>query len=254
MRIALILTLAAATLVACGGRRAATAGKNATATPVKYTYRVVNVYPHDRRAYTQGLFWHDGRLWESTGLSGQSSLREIDLEDRYFGEGVAMIGNRIFQLTWREGRCFVWDADTFEPLGEFTYRGQGWGLTTDGTKLYMSDGSPNIAVRNPDTFEVERTIIVRNEGQPVRDLNELEWIAGRIWANIYSYEKSEIVIIDPTDGRVEGVIDFTGILSRLDVTIYTDVMNGIAWDAEGDRIFVTGKHWNKLFEIELVKK
>ncbi len=249
-------------LVACGNRASK---RRQDPPPVRYGYRIVAEYPHDTSAYTQGLIWHDGAFYESTGERGRSRLRRVDLatgnvvrqielEVRYFGEGAALVGGRIFQLTWEAGRCFVWDADTFAPIGEFTYRGEGWGLTTDGEKLYMSDGTPNIAVRNPDTFEVERTIIVRNEGRPVADLNELEWIEGRIWANIYSYAKNEIVIIDPADGRVEGVVDFSGILSRLTVTVSTDVMNGIAWDVEGDRIFVTGKNWDKLFEIELVKK
>ncbi len=257
-----VMLLCAVCLVACGNN----SSKKPQPVPpaVKYGYRIVAEYPHDNGAYTQGLLWHEGALYESTGEWGRSRLRrvelptgevtyEIDLESQYFGEGAALIGDRIFQLTWKAGRCFVWNADTFEPLGEFTYRGEGWGLTTDGTKLYMSDGTPNIAVRNPDTFEVERTIIVRDGEQPVNLLNELEWIEGKIWANIYDYRKQEIMIIDPADGRVEGVIDFTGILSRLTAGGY-DVMNGIAWDAEGDRIFVTGKHWDKLFEIELVKK
>ncbi len=257
------IILCAVCLVACGNR--ASKKQQTETPPVRYGYRIVAEYPHDTGAYTQGLIWHDGAFYESTGERGRSRLRRVDiatgavtrqieLEDRYFGEGAAMVGNRIFQLTWEAGRCFVWDADTFAPRGEFTYRGEGWGLTTDGEKLYMSDGTPNIAVRNPDTFAVERTIIVRNEGRPVENLNELEWIEGRIWANIYSYAKNEIVIIDPADGRVEGVVDFSGIMSRLTMTPTTDVMNGIAWDAEGDRIFVTGKNWDKLFEIELVKK
>ncbi len=257
------MTLAAATLVACGGRRAATAGKNATATPVKYTYRVVNVYPHDRRAYTQGLFWHDGRLWESTGLSGQSSLREIDLEtgrtvreaaveNEYFAEGAAILDGRIYQLTWQDGVALVWDAETLEVAERHPLPSEGWGLTTDGKELYMSDGSSRVTVMSPDGLARRRSVNVRNGGRSVRQLNELEWIDGRIWANIYMSD--QIAIIDPATGNVEGIVDLAGLLSREDRRPDTDVLNGIAYDSAGGRIFVTGKFWPKIFEIELVER
>ncbi len=261
MRYALIMI--AACLVACGPRASQRGRGNAGDAPVRYGYKIVNSHPHDTGAYTQGLFWSEGELYESTGEHGSSTLRRVDpatgevrqkiaLADHYFGEGTTLIGDEIFQLTWQQGKCFVYDADTFELRREFSYKGEGWGLTTDGAKLYMSDGTPNIVVRNPATFDAERTIVVRNAGRPVYDVNELEWIEGRIWANIYM--TNEVIIIDPADGRVEGVIDFTGIVSRLIVTRDTDVMNGIAWDEEGERIFVTGKNWNRLFEIEIFKK
>ncbi len=261
MRYTITLLLCVVCLVSCGSRGAK---KQRTASPpTRYGYKIVASYPHDTGAYTQGLFWHEGTLYESTGEYGRSTLRRTELEtggstreialpDNFFGEGTAMANGKIYQLTWEEERCFVYDPDTFERSGEFGYRGEGWGLTTDGERLYMSDGTPNITVRNPVTFAAERTIVVRNEGVPVQWLNELEWIDGKIWANIFM--KEEIVIIDPADGRVEGVVDFTGIFSEIAIDETTDVMNGIAYDADGGRIFVTGKNWNKLFEIEIVKK
>ena len=256
-----IILLIGACLVACGSRSRSSAPQP----PTRYGYKIVASYPHDTEAYTQGLFWHEGALYESTGEYGGSTLRRVELttgettrsvalDDRYFGEGAALLDGKIYQLTWKEGKAFVYDDATFEKTGEFAYKSEGWGITTDGAKLYMSDGTPNIAVRDPATFEVERTIVVRNNGVPVQNLNELEWIDGNIWANIYSYAKSEIVIIDPDDGRVEGIIDFAGIHSQLTVTYSTDVMNGIAYDPADGRVFVTGKNWDKLFEIEAVKK
>jgi glutamine cyclotransferase len=258
-----LFLICAVSLVACGN--SGSRKRERVVPPVNYGYRVVASYPHDTGAYTQGLFWADGSLVESTGERGGSTLRRVNLEtgavtlrraldDKYFAEGAALVGDRIYQLTWQEGKCFVHDPTTFERTGEFDYRGEGWGLTTDGENLYMSDGTPNITVRDPATFGVERTIIVRRDGRPLYNINELEWIKGRIWANVYSYSTHEIVIIDPADGRVEGVIDFEGIISRLTLTPQTDVMNGIAWDPATRRIWVTGKNWNKLFEIEIFKK
>ncbi len=249
-------------LVSCGNR-GKTGNGQTPPTPVMYGYKIVATHPHDSGAYTQGLFWHEGALYESTGEYGRSTLRRVEpetgttthsvaLDDRYFAEGSALLDGRIYQLTWMEGKCFVYDMATFEPTGEFTYKGEGWGLATDGERLYMSDGTANITVRNPATFAVERTIVVRREGRPVDMINEMEWIDGRLWANVYL--TNEIVIIDPSDGRVEGVVDFTGIASNLVVTYSTDVMNGIAHDAATGRIFVTGKRWDKLFEVQPVRK
>lgn len=255
------ILLCAVCLVACGGRQKSAQAQNAA--PTLYGYRVVNTYPHDTEAYTQGLFRHGGQLYESTGEYGYSTLRrvdlatgaveqKIDLASNYFAEGSAVVGDEIYLLTWNEKKCFVYDAATFEKTGEFDYTGEGWGLTTDGSKLYMSDGTANIFVRDPATFEIERTIQVRKEGALTENLNELEWIDGKIWANIYF--KEEIVIIDPATGRVDGVIDFSGIERLIEITPVTDVMNGIACDPVTGRIWVTGKNWNKLFEIEIVKK
>lgn len=272
MKYAITLFLSAVCLIACGGRsgnaQKKTHGGKAAATEktqaaAKYGYRIVKAYPHDTNSYTQGLFWHDGFLYESTGEKGHSSIRKVvpetgktvrmtALGDEFFGEGAAILNGRIYQLTWLEGKAFVYNADTFEKVREFDYSGEGWGLTTDGSKLYMSDGSANINIVDPETFRAEGVIRVRNEGRPVQYINELEWIDGRIWANVYTTE--DILIINPETGKVEGVIDFSGIDSQLVVTRATDVMNGIAYDPETGRIFVTGKRWNKLFEVEVFKK
>ncbi len=269
MKYAIASLLCAVCLIACGGRSGNMQKKSQTRnnpevkTAEPYGYRIVKAYPHDTGAYTQGLFWHDGFLYESTGEYGHSSMRKVVLESglpvkqvsldaAYFGEGAARLDGKIYQLTWLEGKAFVYDAETFEKIREFGYSGEGWGVTTDGTKLYMSDGSPNIAVVNPETFKTERTIQVRNGNKPVQNINELEWIGGRIWANVYMTEN--IIIINPETGAVEGAIDFRGIESQLVVTRNTDVMNGIAYDPATERIFVTGKKWNKLFEVEVFKK
>lgn len=266
MKYSIIVLICAVCIIACAGRKS---GKTQVS-PTAYGYKIVNSYPHDTGAYTQGLFWHDGLLYESTGEYGKSSLRRVTLEtgetvrrvdvpDEYFAEGAALLDGKIYQLTWHKGKCFVYDAATFERTGEFSYNGEGWGLATDGARLYMSDGSANITVRNPADFSIERTIVVRNAGRPVQYLNELSWIEGKIWANLYVVDYREmtspkVVIIDPASGVVEGVVDFTGIYGRLEVTPDTDVMNGIAYDPATKRIFVTGKRWNRLFEIEIIKK
>ena len=269
MKYTIAALLCAVCLIACGGRsgssqkKSQAQNKQKVETAARYGYRIVKAYPHDTGAYTQGLFWHDGHLYESTGEYGHSSLRKVVLESglpvqqvsldaAYFGEGAALLDGKIYQLTWLEGKAFVYDIDTFGKVREFGYGGEGWGITTDGAKLYVSDGSANIAVVNPETFKTERTIQVRNGGKPVEYVNELEWIGGRIWANVYMTE--EIIIINPETGAVEGVIDFRGIESQLTVTRGTDVMNGIAQDPATGRIFVTGKRWNKLFEVEVFKK
>jgi glutamine cyclotransferase len=239
-------------------------------TVTKYGYRIVAEYPHDAISYTQGLFWHEGMLYESTGEYGSSAMMKValdtgratarrELDRRYFGEGAALLNGLVYQLTWLEGTLFVYDAATLTPQATLTYSGEGWGLTTDGTKLYMSDGTANITVRDPQTFRTERVIVVNNGGKPIDQINELEWIEGRIWANLYITDYSRMaypkaVIIDPATGNITGEVDFSGIYSRLAVTRSTDVMNGIAYDPATGRIFVTGKNWNKLFEIELVKK
>lgn len=245
--------------VSCGWRNASKQKE-----PVRYGYKIVNTFPHDHQAYTQGLFWYEGALYESTGEYGYSSLRRVelttgrimqrlDLSHEYFAEGATILDGEIYQQTWMEQKVFVYDADTFEKTREFDLekREEGWGITTDGEKLYTSDGTANIAVRNPADFGVERNIVIRNAGNPVQNINELEWIDGKIWANVWM--TSEIVIIDPATGRVEGVIDFTGIERNLALTPMTDVMNGIAYDSATKRIFVTGKNWNRLFEIEIFK-
>lgn len=264
----MILSLA----VSCGGRGPAkTAGEKAPAgrtaakaapkqEPVKYTYRVTAVYPHDTEAYTQGLIYHEGALYEGTGQNGRSELRRVDLESgrpqrsvkldrQYFGEGITMHDGLIYQLTWVAGRAFVYDAENFRRIKSFVYDGEGWGLTSDGERLYMSDGSDKIYVRDPDTFAVVRTINVTTAGRPTDSLNELEWIEGEIWANRYLTE--EVVIIDPDTGNVTGVVDFGGIQAAADRLPGTDVFNGIGYDQKRGHIYVTGKNWNKLYRVEI---
>ncbi len=231
--------------------------------PVETGVRVVKTYPHSTSAYTQGLVWHDGFLYEGTGQYGESVLRKVDpatgkslqetrLEGKYFGEGIALLDNKIYQLTWQEGKAFVYDLGTLKRTGEFAYTGEGWGLTTDGRVLYMSDGTENIHLVDPATFERKGTIQVYTDQGRVLYINELEWIEGMIWANVYTTDR--IVVIDPATGCVVQIADLAGLLAPEDVTSATDVLNGIAYDPATKRIFVTGKNWNKLFEIELLKK
>ena len=231
--------------------------------PDRYSYRIVAVYPHDPDSYTQGLYWDNGTLFEGTGLYGESALLETELKSgkalrreslpaEFFGEGIARLGDTIYQLTWQEGVALLYDAATFRRIGQFRYTGEGWGLTTDGTLLYASDGTSRIRVLDPRDFSLKREIFVTTEGRPQEYLNELEWIDGELWANVYMTD--QIVRIDPATGVVTGVMDLTGLLPEADRTPDTDVLNGIAWDETTDRIFVTGKKWNKLFEIVPVKR
>lgn len=225
-------------------------------------YRIVAEYPHDPDAFTQGLSIHNGGLYEGTGLEGESTLRRVDLEsgevlqsreldDEYFGEGIAVMNDRIYQLTWQSRTCFVYDQETFDLLGTFSYEGEGWGLTADGERLIMSDGTSRLVFRDPETFAELGQIDVRDAGIPVSRLNELEYVEGEIWANVWQTDR--VARIDPTSGLVTGWIDLSGLLSPEERQTHTvDVLNGIAYDAETGRVFVTGKWWPKLFEIELV--
>lgn len=232
-----------------------------TATPKTYSYRIVKNYPHDPEAFVQGLIYHKGILYEGTGLNGRSSLRRVELETgkvlqlhnldrRYFGEGIALWQDKIIQLTWKSQVGFVYNSQTFEKIGEFTYPTEGWGITHDGDRLIMSDGTDVLRFWNPDTFEEIGQIKVSYRGNPVFRLNELEYIKGEIWANVWQTDL--IARISPQTGQVLGWIDLTGLLAAEDRSPTTDVLNGIAYDEEGDRIFVTGKLWPKLFEIKLV--
>lgn len=246
-----------------GSGDASTQPKPRPGLPLRYTYRVVKVFPHDTKAYTQGLFWHNGYLYEGTGQYGSSELRKVEpesgkvvqrvsLERKYFGEGIALLDGKIYQLTWTDSLAIVYDAETFRVLKTFSYDGEGWGLTTDGEKLYMSDGSNRITVRDPKTFAEERTINVMNGSNRVRNINELEWIDGEIWANLYTTE--QVARIDPSTGNVVGIIDFSRIQSPSDQTPQTDFFNGIAYDPATGNIYVTGKNWNKMYQVEIIGK
>ena len=228
-----------------------------------YTYEIVATYPHDPAAFTEGLFFHDGRLFESTGTVGTSWIREVDLTSGrvlrqrdlakpHFGEGTIILGDKLYQLTWESGKAFVYDWKTFNPTGEFSYEGEGWSLTTDGTSLIMDDGTAVIKWRDPKTFAVQKSVVVTDNGESVMKLNELEWIKGELWANIW--QSDQIARIDPETGKVTGWIDLSGILSAIDRTGKEDVLNGIAYDPARDKIYVTGKYWSKLFEIRLKRR
>ena len=222
-------------------------------------YEVVNVYPHDRNAFTQGLLYRDGVLYESTGLNGRSSLRKVELETgkvlqqisvepRYFAEGLTDWGSRLVQLTWNTNVGFVYDLASFKRLQTFSYTGEGWGLARDDKQLIMSDGSSTLRFLDPQTFKVARQVQVTDGGVPVRDLNELEFIDGQVYANVWLTDR--IAMIAPDTGRVTGWINLAGLMPRNKVS-NDAVLNGIAWDARQKRLFVTGKLWPSLFEIRI---
>jgi glutamine cyclotransferase len=225
------------------------------------TYRVIHAYPHDPQAFTQGLIYLDGHLFESTGLEGQSSLRQVDLESgrvleqrdvpkQYFAEGLTDWGSTLVQLTWQSHIGFVYDRATFHLLRSFQYSGEGWGLTQDGKRLILSDGSATLRFLDPNTFKEVRRITVTDHGKPVTKLNELEYIHGEIYSNIWYSNK--IARISPQTGRVLGWIDLTGIIPSVELQSTDAVLNGIAYDAQHDRLFVTGKLWPRLFEIKVI--
>ena len=225
----------------------------------RYKIEVVKAYPHDTGSYTQGLFWHDGSLYESTGLNGKSTFRKVDLQSgqaltklpfnkKYFVEGSVILEDKLYILTWTNKVVFIYDANTLEYRSTYSYPREGWGLTTDGKSLISSDGSSRIYFLTPE-LKFERSINVTLNGRAVRYLNELEWIDGRIWANVYTTDT--IVIINPDTGIVEATVYCEGLLPERLRTYDTDVLNGIAVDSEG-RIFLTGKNWPELYEVKLV--
>lgn len=266
--IALVLILGATMLVGCGSG-GAPAGALATASPTAAgasgapsvsSYAVVNSWPHDPTAFTEGLIFDHGAFYESIGLNGASSLRKVDPQTghvlmeipvpaEYFAEGLTLFDGTLFQLTWQSHKGFVYGLDCFCLRGEFAYDGEGWGLTHDGRLLIMSDGTPRIRFLDPHTFAVVRTIEVADSGAPVLNLNELEYIGGEIWANIWQTDR--IARIDPGTGRVVGWIDLAGLRPTGWTPGPEEVLNGIAYDAATKRIFVTGKDWPQLFEIRL---
>ena len=226
-------------------------------------YRVVNVYPHDPDAYTQGLVYRDGFLFESTGLNGRSTLRKVRLEtgdvvqqhrvdSQYFAEGLADWNGQLIQLTWKSGLGFVYDLTTFQPRKTFRYRGEGWGLTSDDTRLIMSDGSATLRFLDPVTFQERGQVNVRDGNAAIRDLNELEYVRGEVYANVWHTDR--IARISAASGRVVGWIDLTGLLSTVYQRDPEAVLNGIAFDAVRGRLFVTGKLWPQLYEIEVVPR
>ena len=229
-----------------------------------YGYKVVHVYPHDTGAYTEGLFYKDGYLYESTGEAGESTVRKVELKtgevvqrynvpSEYFGEGIVDWKNHLVQLTWKNQTGFVYDMASFKLQHTFAYPGEGWALTRDSHHLYMSDGSAVLRILDPETLTTTGSIMVMADGEPVTNLNELEWVRGEIYANVWLTNR--IARIDPATGHVVGWIDLTGLLDVNQLPDPSnDVLNGIAYDAEHDRLFVTGKRWPKLFEIKLVKQ
>ena len=245
-------------------------------------YKVVNSYAHDPKAFTQGLAFNNGFLYESTGQQGSSSIRKVELETgkilakkdvaaAFFAEGMTILNNKVFQITWRDKTGFVYDLETLAPTKEFRFQGEGWGLTNDGKHLIMSDGTHVIKFIDPESFEVVRQIAVMQEtGKPLFLLNELEFVDGEIWANIWHSEELEtsttqgrmpnigkpnyVARINPETGKVLGWIDLAGISPDDTSRDSENTLNGIAFDAENDRIFVTGKNWKKLFEIKLIEK
>lgn len=230
------------------------------APPERLAVRVVRSYPHDPHAFTQGLLWHQGHLFESTGLYRRSSLREVDLETgrvlrrrevepRIFAEGLALVGDELVQLSWQENVAQVYSLEGFEPLRRHEYEGEGWGLCHDGAHLVMSDGSARLFFRDPATFRVVRSVEVTEEGEPIDQLNELECVGGAVWANVWQTDR--ILRIDPASGRVTGVAVVRDLLTE-DELLDADVLNGIAWIPERERFVITGKLWPRAFEVEFV--
>ena len=248
-----ILLIAAASAVACAPSQKI----------ARYGVTVEEEYPHDTLSYTQGLFFEGEKLFETAGQYGESRLMEVDLttgaalrqtpiESDIFAEGSCVIGDDLYVLTWLEGVCLVYDKTTFERKGQKIYKRQGWGLTTDGSLLVMSDGSAQLYFINPKTFTTVRSITVRKNGKSVNMLIELEWIDGKIWANIYM--KDEIVIIDPASGEVEATVDCRGLLDDKLRTRRTDVLNGIAYQPSTGAVYLTGKYWPLMYRITLSEK
>ncbi len=232
--------------------------------PELYTYKIIKEYPHDRYAYTQGLEFHDGVLYESTGERGQSTLRKVNLtdgkvlqkialDDKYFGEGITILNDKIYQLTWQSGIGFVYDKATFKQEKTFNYKysTEGWGLCNDGANIYKSDGTNAIWTLDPNTLEEKSMISVATDAAIVPRLNELEWVDGKIYANVY--QKDAMVVVDPKTGTVEKVLNMQGLKAKVLQHNQLDVLNGIAYNPENKHFYITGKNWSKLFEVEFVK-
>lgn len=273
----LTMTLALYSCANASGSKSASAGNNVVGAPSEqgiqsnvsrtkvkvtgYKIQIVNEFPHDVTSYTQGLFFYNGEMYESTGLNGKSTFRKVDIktgkplyrlnfDKKYFLEGSVEKDGNIYMLTWMNGVAFVYDAETLEYKSTFSYSREGWGLTTDGKNLIASDGTANLYFMD-DSFKTERKLTVKLNGRPVRDLNELEYIDGKIWANVYLTDM--IVIIDPADGNVTGIVDCSGLLPENLRTEDTDVLNGIARNPVDGKLYLTGKNWSRLYEVALVE-
>ena len=257
-RVALAFLLAAFVQLLLGQSRPTHAAK-----PPEYTFKIVRTFPHDSNAFTQGLAYRDGFLYEGTGLQGRSSLRKVSLETgnvvqridlaaEFFGEGIALLKNAVIQLTWQSHTGFVYDLNDFRLLRRFSYPGEGWGLATDGRQIFMSDGTAEIRVLDPSTLAEKRRFTVHDGTTPVKELNELEFVEGEIFANIWQTDR--IARISPQSGEVIGWIDLKGLLSPVYRLETGAVLNGIAYDAERKRLFVTGKLWPNIFQIQLIPK
>jgi glutamine cyclotransferase len=253
--------------VACGNGPStnlpsAGAGPVSNTPASNYGYEIVHIYPHDSNAFTQGLILVDGKLLESTGQEGSSSLRNVELETGkvlkkvdvpppYFAEGITVLNGKVYQLTWQHNVGFIYDAQTFERVGQFNYQGEGWGLTTDGQSLIMSDGSNRLKYLDPTNFRVTKTISVVEGANPIEELNELEFVQGEIYANIWHSDR--IAVIDPQSGRVKAWLDLTGLMPEDALSSEEAVLNGIAYDQANSKFYVTGKLWPRLFEIKIKK-
>ena len=235
-------------------------------TPKLFTYKIVDEYPHDINSYTQGLEFYNNRLFESIGLRGKSALKEIDyksgkvirnlpIDDAYFAEGITLLDKKIYQLTWQSKIGFIYDLESFELIDSFQYKKsiEGWGLCNDGKSIYKSDGSSKIWKINPNTLEEIDFIQVTTNKSIITKINEMEWINGKIYANTYQFNKDIIIIIDPETGTVEGVVDFNGLKEKVKNHPKIDVLNGIAYNKNSNTIFMTGKNWNKLFELQIIE-
>ena len=265
MRLILVLGLAMSSVQCQPGTNGSSSNKTTTAAPAngpvpKYGFQIVNIWPHDSNAFTQGLILMDGKLLESTGQEGFSSLRRVDLQSGkvlkkvdvpvpFFAEGITLLNGKVYQLTWQHNMGFIYDAQTFDRVGEFNYQGEGWGLTTDGQSLILSDGSNRIRFIDPASFRVTRTINVTDGSAPVRELNELEYVNGEIYANIW--HDNRIATIDPQSGHVNSWIDLNGLMPAGELQDPEAVLNGIAYDQANDKLIVTGKLWPRVFEIKV---
>jgi len=247
--------------VGCGNDTNNNAAKPETNGPVpRYGYQILNIFPHDSNAFTQGLILVDGKLLESTGQEGSSSLRSVELQtgkilkkvdvpSPYFAEGAAVLNGKVYQLTWLHHVGFIYDAQTLERVGQFNYEGEGWGLTTDGQSLILSDGTNKLKFLDPTGFQVKKVVTVLDGGSPVDQLNELEFVQGEIYANVWHDQR--IAVIDPQSGRVKAWVDLTGLMPEGELQDPEAVLNGIAYDQANNKLYVTGKLWPRLFEIKV---